>query len=83
MRRDGGKLITDGYGQTMQGKVQPDTRNPVLVSALEVMDITENRYSGIPTIRMEMEKYNLAQPEFLDERGSFIVKLYKQVMKHV
>ena len=27
---------------------------------------------------MEMQKYNLRQPEFLDERGSFIVKLYKE-----
>ena len=27
---------------------------------------------------MEMEKYNLRQPEFLDERESFIVKLYKE-----
>lgn len=60
------------------GKIQPDTRNPVLASALETLGITENRYSGIPTIRMEMEKYNLRQPEFLDERGSFIVKLYKE-----
>ena len=60
------------------GKVQPDTRNPVLASALEVLNITENRYSGIPTIRMEMEKYNLKEPEFLDQRGSFIVKFYKE-----
>lgn len=60
------------------GKIQPDTRNPVLASALETLGIIENRYSGIPTIRMEMEKYNLRQPEFLDERGSFIVKLYKE-----
>ena len=60
------------------GKVQPDTRNPVLASALEVLDVTENRYSGIPTIRMEMEHYGLRKPEFLDERGSFIVKLYKE-----
>lgn len=60
------------------GKIQPDTRNLVLASALETLGITENRYSGIPTIRMEMEKYNLRQPEFLDERGSFIVKLYKE-----
>ena len=60
------------------GKIQPDTRNPVLASALETLGITENRYSGILTIRMEMEKYNLRQPEFLDERGSFIVKLYKE-----
>lgn len=59
------------------GKVQPDTRNPVLASELEVMRITENRYSGIPTIRRTMQEYNLRQPEFSDERGSFIVKLYK------
>ena len=42
------------------GKIQPDTRNPVLASALETLGIIENRYSGIPTIRMEMEKYNLS-----------------------
>lgn len=59
------------------GKVQPDTRNPVIASELEVLKITENRYSGIPTIRRTMHEYNLRQPEFLDERGSFVVKLYK------
>ena len=59
------------------GKVQPDTRNPVLASELEVLKITENRYSGIPTIRKAMQAYNLPQPEFLDERGSFIIKMYK------
>lgn len=59
------------------GKVQPDTRNPVIAFELEVLKVTENRYSGIPTIRRAMQEYNLPQPEFLDERGSFIVKLYK------
>lgn len=63
------------------GKVQPDTRNPVIASELEVLKITENRYSGIPTIRRMMQEYNLQQPEFLDERGSFIVKLYKKVIE--
>jgi ATP-dependent DNA helicase RecG len=60
------------------GKMQPDTRNPVLALALETLGITENRYSGIPTIRKEMEKYNLKQPKFADERGSFIVTFYKE-----
>ena len=64
------------------GKVQPDTRNPVLASELEVLGITENRYSGIPTIRREMKKYNLKEPEFSDERGSFIVKFYKMAAKN-
>ena len=59
------------------GKVQPDTRNPIIALELEVLKITENRYSGIPTIRMAMREYNLPEPEFLDERGCFIVKLYK------
>lgn len=59
------------------GKMQPDTRNPVLALALETMRVTENRYSGIPTIRREMEKYKLREPKFADERGSFIVTFYK------
>lgn len=59
------------------GKMQPDTRNPVLALALEVMRITENRYSGIPTIRREMDKFHLMAPKFADERGSFIVTFYK------
>ena len=60
------------------GKVQPDTRNPVIANELEVLKITENRYSGIPTIRRTMQEYGLPNPEFLDERGSFIVKFYKR-----
>ena len=60
------------------GKVQPDTRNPVLAGALEVLGITENRYSGIPTIRKVMEEYGLPEPIFLDERGSFVVKFSRE-----
>lgn len=60
------------------GKVQPDTRNPVLASGLEVLGVTENRYSGIPTIKKEMKAYNLREPEFLDERGNFVVIFYKK-----
>lgn len=60
------------------GKVQPDTRNPVLATALEVLGITENRYSGIPTIRKEMAAYGLKEPEFADERGCFVVRFYKE-----
>ena len=63
------------------GKVQPDTRNPVIASELEVLKVTENRYSGIPTIRKMMQEYDLQQPEFIEERGSFIVKLYEDVME--
>lgn len=60
------------------GKVQPDTRNPVLATALEVLDITENRYSGIPTIRREMQENGLPEPVFANERGEFSVTFYQK-----
>ena len=43
---------------------------------LEVLKVCENRYSGIPTIRHEMEKAGLLPPEFKNERGNFTVVLY-------
>lgn len=55
------------------GKVQPDTRNPVLATALEVLDVTENRYSGIPTMCRELKEHGLPDPEFRNERGEFTV----------
>ncbi|MDE6404427.1 MAG: putative DNA binding domain-containing protein [Lachnospiraceae bacterium] len=59
------------------GKVQPDTRNPVLAAALEVLGVTENRYSGIPTMRRELREYGLKEPEFTDNRNEFCVCFYK------
>ncbi len=58
------------------GKTQPDTRNPVLATALELMGVTENRYSGIPTIRNELEQHGLPQPEFAVIRGEFCVTFH-------
>jgi len=55
------------------GKVQPDTRNPMLVAAMEVLGETENRYSGIPTMRRELAQAGMPEPEFRDERGTFVV----------
>lgn len=55
------------------GKVQPDTRNPVLAVAMEVLNQTENRYSGIPTIYRELAAANMPAPEFTDRQGSFSV----------
>ena len=63
------------------GKVQPDTRNPIIVTMLETLGITENRYSGIPTIKRLMKEYGLAEPVFENDRGSFVVKLYKELHK--
>lgn len=63
------------------GKIHPYTRNPVIATTLEILGITENRYSGIPTIKNEMKKYNLREPEFIDERNFFIVKFYRDPIK--
>lgn len=68
-----GRLTLDQLGQT-----QADTRNPVLATALETLKITENRYSGIPTIRREMAEYGLPMPQFEEKRGSFVVTLFGQ-----
>lgn len=55
------------------GKVQPDTRNPVLVVAMEILGETENRYSGIPTMRRELAQAGMDEPEFRNECGTFVV----------
>ena len=57
------------------GKVHPETRNPALVDMLEVMGVTENRYSGVPTMRREMRAFGLPPPEFVNRSGEFKVIL--------
>ena len=49
-----GKITIDSLG-----KVRPDTRNAALANMLEILHITENRYSGIPTIRKEFASAGL------------------------
>ncbi len=65
-----GRLTIDQLGRT-----QPDTRNPVLVTAMETMGKTENRYSGIPTIRRAMAQQSLPEPIFQNTRATFKVVL--------
>lgn len=66
-----GRLTLDELGHA-----QPDTRNPVLVTAMESLGQTENRYSGIPRIRRSMAELSLPEPVFADYRGEFSVCLY-------
>lgn len=65
-----GRLTVDKLG-----KVQPDTRNPVLATAMEVLGLTENRYSGIPTVRRAMKQEGRPEPEFTDTGSEFCVVL--------
>lgn len=58
------------------GKARPDLRNPALATMSEFLLKTENRYSGIPTIRREMKEYGLPEPVFENRRNEFVVILY-------
>ena len=40
---------------------------------MEVLGETENRYSGIPTMRRELARAGMPEPDFWDERGTFVV----------
>ncbi len=61
-----GRLTVDELG-----KMQPGTRNPVIATAMETLGLTENRYSGIPTVRRLMNEAGLPAPVFEDYRGEF------------
>lgn len=58
------------------GKAKPDLRNPTLATMSEFLLNTENRYSGIPTIRREMKEHDLPEPLFENRRNEFVVTLY-------
>lgn len=66
-----GRLTLDSLG-----KIGADTRNPYIAGALELLINTENRFSGIPTVLMEMKKAGMMQPKFENMRGTFKVTLF-------
>lgn len=78
MYRDRMEIINSGglYGKISidaLGKVRPETRNAALANMLELLNITENRYSGIPTMRNEFAKSGLPAPIFSAVHGEFKV----------
>lgn len=82
MYRDRMEIVNSGglYGKISidaLGKVCPETRNAVLANILELLKVTENRYSGIPTMRNEFALAGLPAPVFSVVHGEF-----KVVMKN-
>ena len=57
------------------GYSKPDLRNPALALIAESQTEAENRYSGIPTIRLAMKEHGLPEPEFENRRNEFVVIL--------
>ncbi len=84
MYRDRMEIISCGglYGKISidsLGKVRPETRNAALANMLELLDVTENRYSGIPTIREEFRHARLPAPIFSVRHGEFTVVLKNNI----
>lgn len=71
-----GKITIDSLG-----KVRPETRNAVLANILELLKITENRYSGIPTMRTEFKNAGLPAPIFTVKHGEFKVEFKNNIFK--
>lgn len=60
------------------GIARPDLRNPALAAMAEFLTQAENRYSGIPTMRREMERQGLPEPVFENRRNEFVVTFFNQ-----
>jgi ATP-dependent DNA helicase RecG len=69
-----GKITIDSLG-----KLRPDTRNAVLANILELLNVTENRYSGIPTIYSECRAAGLPEPIFAAVRGEFKITIRNNI----
>lgn len=63
------------------GKIKADTRNKTLARILEDVGLSENRYSGIPTIRREFAERGLPAPLFETIRGDFLVTFFNEQSK--
>lgn len=86
MYRDRIAVINSGglYGRITidsLGKVHPETRNSSLANMLELLNVTENRYSGIPTMRFELKNAGLPEPVFSVQRGEFRVEFKNNIFQ--
>ncbi len=63
------------------GSTRPETRNVVLANVLETLKVTENRYSGIPTIKKELAKMGMPSPTFISKGDEFKIIIRKEFPK--
>lgn len=68
-----------GISTKSLGRVRPETRNAALANMLEILQITENRYSGIPTIQRELAEVHMPPAEFAVNREDFIVRFRNNI----
>ena len=68
-----GKIFIGAFG-----KVRPETRNAAFANMIELLNVTENRYSGILPMCSEFANAGLPAPLFSVVHGEF-----KVVMRNV
>ncbi|MBQ1867485.1 ATP-binding protein [Selenomonas sp.] len=68
-----------GISTKSLGHVRPETRNAALANMLEILQITENRYSGIPTIQRELAEAHMPPAEFAVNHEDFIVRFRNNI----
>lgn len=65
----------------MLGKSRPEARNAALMNMLEILNITENRYSGIPTMYHDLRELGMPDPEFEVKHGEFTVTFRNNIFR--
>lgn len=69
-----GTLTIDRLGTKLT-----DIRNQTLANILEILNVAENRCSGITTIRMVMREACLPPPRFAHKRDTFVITLENNI----
>lgn len=74
-----GELYGNNKLENLGTDKKMEVRNNAIIRLLEeTTDIVENRHTGIATMREEMRKANLKDPEFEILRGTFKVTFWKE-----
>ena len=74
-----GELYGNNKLENLGTDQKMEVRNNAIIRLLEeTTDVVENRHTGIATMREEMQKANLPEPEFETLRGNFKVTFRKE-----
>lgn len=79
-----GELYGNNKLENLGTDKKMEVRNNVIIRLLEeTTDVVENRHTGVATMREEMKKANLPEPEFEILRGTFKVTFRKEIQEIV
>lgn len=79
-----GELYGNNKLENLGTDQKMEVRNNAIIRLLEeTTDVVENRHTGIATMREEMKKTNLPEPEFEILRGTFKVTFIKEIVRTI